>query len=72
MLGKEALLVQDVVLPTMNLVGIDEEETKITSEERGLILHQFGHVLGMVHEHPGPSGSGKDRSGLLDVEGQYA
>src|SRR5689334_20035177 len=39
---------------TMNLARIGSQES-IESWERGLILHEFGHVLGMVHEHQSPS-----------------
>lgn len=34
--------------PTMNL-AIDQDTPK--SELRRIVLHEFGHVLGMVHEH---------------------
>lgn len=39
--------------PTMNLGGIDD--TKDTStDERGRILHAFGHTFGLQHEHQNP------------------
>ncbi|KAH8826792.1 hypothetical protein DL96DRAFT_1801670 [Flagelloscypha sp. PMI_526] len=38
--------------PTMNLGGV-LDATSLTSWERSIILHEFGHVLGLVHEHRG-------------------
>jgi hypothetical protein len=40
--------------PTMNLGWIGGHSTTITSEERGVILHEFGHTLGLMHEHQSP------------------
>ena len=40
--------------PTMNLGWIGPHSTAITSEERGVILHEFGHTLGLMHEHQSP------------------
>jgi hypothetical protein len=34
---------------TMNLGWIQDDDV-VTGEERSLITHQFGHVLGLVHE----------------------
>ncbi len=50
--GTDALLVQ--AGPTVNLgwVRAGMEET----EARRVILHEFGHVLGLVHEHQSPAG----------------
>ncbi|TCD66802.1 hypothetical protein EIP91_000938 [Steccherinum ochraceum] len=49
--GTLANSVQDVTLATMNLAGVqDTPDTQLS--ERGIILHEFGHVLGLTHEHP--------------------
>jgi hypothetical protein len=37
--------------PTMNLAWVSGNSHDITDEENGVILHEFGHTLGMVHEH---------------------
>lgn len=43
--------------PTMNL-GWISEGSEATDSERATILHEFGHVLGMLHEHQSPAGGG--------------
>jgi len=68
MLGKEALEITDVNLPTMNLDTIDPSTAKLSSVEKAKILHQFGHVLGLVHEHPDPTKKG---GCLLDTAATY-
>ena len=45
--------------PTMNLDSIDAAASTITESERGTILHEFGHVLGMAHEHQSPTRGGR-------------
>jgi len=39
--------------PTMNLGWLKGGDT-ISDSERGVILHEFGHVLGLLHEHQSP------------------
>ncbi|THH27511.1 hypothetical protein EUX98_g6673 [Antrodiella citrinella] len=39
---------------TMNLACVGVTDSAPDSEERGTILHEFGHVLGMMHEHQSP------------------
>ncbi|KAF9461779.1 hypothetical protein BDZ94DRAFT_1167154, partial [Collybia nuda] len=46
--------------PTMNLGWISDTDT-LMRHERGVILHQFGHVLGLMHEHEHPTRSGVRR-----------
>ncbi|KAL6712892.1 hypothetical protein ACLMJK_009604 [Lecanora helva] len=41
--------------PTMNLGRVTESKTE--AEIRQVILHEFGHALGAVHEHTSPSAS---------------
>jgi hypothetical protein len=43
---------------TMNLGWIDQGAA-LLDEDRGVILHEFGHTLGMQHEHQSPSRGGR-------------
>ena len=40
---------------TMNLDCINPSTNAMTPEERSIILHEFGHALGLLHEHQSPS-----------------
>jgi hypothetical protein len=42
----------------MNLAWLDRF-SPITSNERATILHEFGHVLGLLHEHQSPAHGGQ-------------
>ena len=42
----------------MNLGWIDDTSVKIAANERGTILHEFGHALGLMHEHQSPARGG--------------
>ncbi|THH32074.1 hypothetical protein EUX98_g2088 [Antrodiella citrinella] len=44
--------------PTMNLGWISNSPS-LQLEESGTILHEFGHVLGMMHEHQSPARRGE-------------
>ncbi len=66
MVGTEAYLVTDVTQPTMvlNLYGMTK------AQQRSMVIHEFGHALGLDHEH--------QRSDFWDVlekkdddDGQY-
>ncbi|KAH7182410.1 uncharacterized protein B0J16DRAFT_306183, partial [Fusarium flagelliforme] len=47
-----------VMEATMNLAWVDKF-SPITANERAVILHEFGHALGLLHEHQSPAhGSG--------------
>ncbi|KAJ7153279.1 hypothetical protein C8R46DRAFT_1197359 [Mycena filopes] len=50
---------QSIVSPaaTMNLGWIADDDV-ITEQDRGVILHEFGHVLGLLHEHQSPAREG--------------
>lgn len=45
--------------PTMNLGWLDGGSDTITDNERGVILHEFGHAIGLLHEHQSPLRSDK-------------
>jgi hypothetical protein len=47
-------LIADRAQPTMNLGWIDSQQTP--EELNGVILHEFGHALGCIHEHQNPGG----------------
>jgi hypothetical protein len=36
---------------TMNLGWVSDDDEKISEEDRRGILHEFGHAIGMEHEH---------------------
>ena len=47
-------------LPTLNLGWLDDTPVaRTTANERGVILHEFGHILGLMHEHQSPLRGGK-------------
>ncbi|KAH8817664.1 hypothetical protein DL96DRAFT_393469 [Flagelloscypha sp. PMI_526] len=50
--------------PTMNFSFIGTSST-LTDTERSTILHEFGHTLGMMHEHQSPA-----RGGTLTLDRQ--
>jgi serralysin len=43
---------ENVNMPTMNFGWIDENEPETSIQ--AVVLHEFGHALGMVHEHQHP------------------
>jgi len=43
---------------TMNLAWIDPSPT-VLADEHAIILHEFGHVIGLVHERQSPVRGGK-------------
>jgi len=52
-IGTACLGVHDQIVPTMNL-GCFKDGMSM-EEIRGTILHEFGHVLGCIHEHQHPN-----------------
>ncbi|KAF5309134.1 hypothetical protein D9619_012806 [Psilocybe cf. subviscida] len=52
--------------PTMNLGGV-ERINKVQESDVGTILHEFGHVLGLKHEHQSPL-----RNDVFRMNRQYA
>ncbi|KAJ7907565.1 hypothetical protein B0H13DRAFT_2501759 [Mycena leptocephala] len=55
---------QSVASPavTMNL-GWVADNTTVSDDDRGVILHEFGHALGLLHEHQSPA-----RNGTLNLD----
>lgn len=43
---------------TMNLAWLDKWSDSLTLNERAVILHEFGHALGLLHEHQSPAHGG--------------
>ncbi|SPO47202.1 uncharacterized protein PSANT_04890 [Moesziomyces antarcticus] len=43
---------------TMNLAWVQPSGAVPTKNERAVILHEFGHVLGLLHEHQSPAHGG--------------
>lgn len=58
--GTDALEIP-IPQPTMNLGWLDDDETYNNSEIHKntgqVVLHEFGHMLGMIHEHTNPKGN---------------
>ncbi|KAG6830597.1 hypothetical protein H0H92_015878 [Tricholoma furcatifolium] len=55
-IGKGALRIKDGK-PTMNL-GWLADSAVISDIDRGTILHEWGHALGLLHEHQSPASGG--------------
>jgi serralysin len=52
LLGKQALLETDCTKPTMNFGWLNPQATDDDIQE--VVLHEFGHALGLIHEHQNP------------------
>lgn len=44
--------------PTMNLGWISTESADPSPTDKGVMLHEFGHTLGLMHEHQSPARGG--------------
>ncbi|KAJ7092313.1 hypothetical protein B0H15DRAFT_905677 [Mycena belliarum] len=53
---------------TMNLGWVADTDT-ISTEDRGVVAHEFGHALGLLHEHQSPARGGTIH---LDQDAVYA
>lgn len=57
-LGTHSVMSYPQEEPSMNLEGFDKvEPSKLETDDfhRGIILHEFGHALGLHHEHQSPN-----------------
>ncbi|KYF58933.1 hypothetical protein BE08_35345 [Sorangium cellulosum] len=52
-IGTECFLIQDRMQPTMNYGGFTDATPD--AEVRRVVLHEFGHALGLIHEHQSPA-----------------
>jgi len=46
----------------MNLAGVEPNGAEASNYERHVILHEFGHSLGFLHEHQSPA-----REGVINI-----
>ena len=58
----------DATKATMNLGWLDGNSNTISDDEHGVILHEFGHVIGLLHEHQSPLRGDKI---ILKEDGSY-
>lgn len=54
MLGTECRRIADQSEPTMNYGWLTDDSPE--PEIREVVLHEFGHALGLIHEHQNPAG----------------
>src|SRR5258706_9892542 len=52
--GTECRNITDKAQPTMNYGWLTPDSTD--DETRRVVLHEFGHALGLIHEHQSPAG----------------
>jgi hypothetical protein len=52
LLGRYSLDEKDKSKPTMNYGWLNERSTDLEVQE--VVLHEFGHALGLIHEHQNP------------------
>ncbi|KAF8961831.1 hypothetical protein BDZ97DRAFT_1920954 [Flammula alnicola] len=65
--GIEHEFMAGVDAATINLGGVLSEPEFATDYERHVILHEFGHALGLFHEHQSPA-----REGVITLEASCA
>ncbi|KAE8244742.1 hypothetical protein A4X13_0g6310 [Tilletia indica] len=58
-------------LPTLNLGEVDGTQATYTKRERATVLHECGHVLGLLHEHQTPALGGTSVKNLEKVYHYY-
>jgi serralysin len=54
LIGTDCQRKTDLTLPTMNFGWLTQ--TSLVPEVRRVVLHEFGHALGLIHEHQSPVG----------------
>jgi len=54
-IGTTCPQITDKTQPTMNFGWLTPQSTD--DEVRGVVLHEFGHALGLIHEHQSPAAS---------------
>lgn len=54
LLGTECLHEPDQTKPTMNFGWLTDQSSE--EDIREVVLHEFGHALGLIHEHQNPDG----------------
>jgi hypothetical protein len=74
-LGQNSILYAKQEEPSLNLEGFDKIEDADALKEgeaRGIILHEFGHALGLLHEHQSPNATCKDEFDWEHINKQLA
>ena len=68
-LGRACMGIQDRSQPTMNFGWLKPDSPE--DEMRRVVLHEFGHALGLIHEHQNPRGGIRwDREAVIrDLSG---
>ncbi|MFN2195142.1 MAG: M12 family metallopeptidase [Anaerolineales bacterium] len=51
--GNTCRYIKDIQQPTMNFGWLNQDSAQ--AEIRRVVLHEFGHALGLVHEHSSPA-----------------
>ncbi|KAJ7438411.1 hypothetical protein B0H11DRAFT_2105041 [Mycena galericulata] len=71
--GSWSYLARDCELIAANQATVNfgwvADTTDITNDDRAVILHEFGHVLGLIHEHQSPA---RGATITLDIDAVYA
>jgi hypothetical protein len=61
-------------MPSMNLQHLDDEKARIAQNEREvkrIVLHEFGHAIGLEHEHQSPEAHCSDEIDWPTAEKYY-
>ena len=66
MIGTTCRQEKDITKPTMNYGWLDANTAD--DEVRRVVLHEFGHALGLIHEHQNPAGGIKwNKRAVIDA-----